>query len=95
MNIKGGSKMIYKELVITNDDGLKAKAAASFVQVANQFDSQILIEFSNKKINAKSIMGLLSLGVKKGESIYVFANGSDEKDSVEALAELVENGFGE
>ena len=40
-------------------------------------------------------MGLLSLGVKKGESIYVFANGSDEKDSVEALAELVENGFGE
>ena len=54
MNIKGGFKMIYKELVITNDDGLKAKAAASFVQVANQFDSQILIEFSNKKINAKS-----------------------------------------
>ena len=74
---------------------LKAKAAASFVQVANQFDSQILIEFSNKKINAKSIMGLLSLGVKKGESIYVFANGGDEKDAVEALAELVENNFGE
>ena len=72
--------MIYKELIIKNNDGLKAKAAASFVQVANQFDSQILIEFSNKKINAKSIMGLLSLGVKKGESIYVFANGGDEKD---------------
>ena len=41
--------MIYKELIIKNNDGLKAKAAASFVQVANQFDSQILIEFSNKK----------------------------------------------
>ena len=65
------------------------------MQVANQFDSQILIEFSNKKINAKSIMGLLSLGVKKGESIYVFANGGDEKESVEALAELVDNNFGE
>ncbi|MEF9989599.1 MAG: HPr family phosphocarrier protein [Christensenellaceae bacterium] len=87
--------MIYKELVIKNNDGLKAKAAACFVQVANQFDSQILIEFSNKKINAKSIMGLLSLGVKYGESIYVFANGKDEKESVAALAELVDNNFGE
>ena len=87
--------MIYKELIIKNNDGLKAKAAASFVQVANQFDSQILIEFSNKKINAKSIMGLLSLGVKRGESIYLFANGGDEKDAVEALAELVDNNFGE
>jgi phosphocarrier protein HPr len=87
--------MIYKELVINNYDGLKAKAAASFVQVANQYDSQILIEFSNKKINAKSIMGLLSLGVKYGESIYVFANGKDEKEAVAALATLVENNFGE
>ncbi|MDL2237450.1 HPr family phosphocarrier protein [Christensenellaceae bacterium OttesenSCG-928-K19] len=87
--------MIYKELVINNYDGLKAKAAASFVQVANQFDSQILIEFSNKKINAKSIMGLLSLGVKYGESIYVFANGKDEKEAVAALVELVDNNFGE
>ena len=87
--------MIYKELTIKSNDGLKAKAAASFVQVANQFDSQILIEFSNKKINAKSIMGLLSLGVKKDESIYVFANGSDEKEAVDALVELVENNFGE
>lgn len=87
--------MIYKELVINNYDGLKAKAAASFVQVANQYESQILIEFSNKKINAKSIMGLLSLGVKYGESIYVFANGKDEKDAVAALADLVNNNFGE
>ncbi|MEA4853787.1 MAG: HPr family phosphocarrier protein [Christensenella sp.] len=87
--------MIYKELTITSTDGLKAKAAASFVQVANQFDSQILIEFSNKKINAKSIMGLLSLGVKQGESIYVFANGSDEKEAVAALIELVDHNFGE
>ena len=87
--------MIYKELVINNYDGLKAKAAASFVQIANQFDSQILIEFANKKINAKSIMGLLSLGVKYGESVYVFANGKDEKDAVAALVDLVEKNFGE
>ena len=87
--------MIYKEIVIKNSEGLKAKAAANFVQVANQFDSQILIEFTNKKINAKSIMGLLSLGVKQNESIYVFANGNDEPESVEALAELAEKNFGE
>lgn len=85
--------MIYKELVVRNYDGLKAKAAASFVQVANQFDSQILIEYANKKVNAKSIMGLLSLGVKYEESIYVFANGKDEKEAMEALAKLVENNF--
>lgn len=86
--------MIYKEIAITNNEGLKAKAAASFVQVANQFQSQILIEFANKKINAKSIMGLLSLGVKHGESIYIFANGSDEKEAVAALDNLVSNNFG-
>lgn len=85
--------MMYKEIVITDDDGLKAKSAASFVQVANQFDSQILIEFKNKKINAKSIMGLLSLGVKKGDVIYIFANGSDEKDAAEALSKLVDEHF--
>lgn len=85
--------MIYKEIVIKNNDGLKAKAAANFVQVANQFDSQILIEFTNKKINAKSIMGLLSLQVKKDESIYVFANGNDEKAAVEALSELAQKDF--
>ena len=87
--------MIYKEIVIKNSEGLEAKAAANFVQVANQFDSQILIEFTNKKINAKSIMGLLSLGVKQNESIYVFANGNDETEAVEALAELAEKNFGE
>ena len=87
--------MIYKELTIKNEDGLKAKVAANFVQTANQFDSQILIEFTNKKINAKSIMGLLSLGVKKGEAIYVFANGSDEKEAVDALAKLAEKNFDE
>ena len=85
--------MIYKEIVIKNNEGLKAKAAANFVQVANQFDSQILIEFTNKKINAKSIMGLLSLQVKKDESIYVFANGKDEKTAIEALSELAQKDF--
>ena len=53
------------------------------------------MSIANKKINAKSIMGLLSLGVKYGESIYVFANGSDEKAAVNALVDLVAKNFGE
>lgn len=81
--------MVYKELVITNAGGLKAQTAASFVQIANQYDSQILIEFSNKKINAKSIMGLLSLGVKNGDSIYVMATGKDEAQAADALEAFV------
>lgn len=79
--------MIYKEMKIENPGGLKARAAANFVQVAGKFESQILIECENKKINAKSIMGVLSLGIKQGEEVYVIANGKDEADAIEALAE--------
>ena len=63
--------------------------AALFVQVASRYDSQILIECENKKVNAKSIMGVLSLGIKKGESIYVLANGKDERAALQALEDLV------
>lgn len=80
--------MLYKELTINNNDGLKSRAAALFVQTASRFESQILIECENKKVNAKSIMGVLSLGIRKGESIYVLANGKDEKDALSALEEL-------
>ena len=64
-----------------------------FVQVAGKFSSQILVEKGNKKINAKSIMGVLSLGVKQGEQIYIFANGKDEEKAIDALEELVEKSF--
>lgn len=81
--------MLYKELVIRNQEGLKSRPAALFVQVASRFESQILIECENKKVNAKSIMGVLSLGIKQGESIYVLANGKDERAALAALEELV------
>lgn len=77
--------MLYRELTISQESGLKSKAAASFVQVASRFESQILIECENKKVNAKSIMGVLSLGIKSGEKIFVLANGKDEKDAIAAL----------
>ena len=87
--------MQAKELTISNADGLRASKAAMFVQVAGRFASQILVEKGNKKINAKSIMGVLSLGVQKGDKIYVFANGKDELEAIAAMEELVVGGFGE
>lgn len=85
--------MVHKVLQITNDEGLRARAAALFVQVASQYSSQIVIEKGNKKINAKSIMGVLSLGVGKGDSIHVLATGDDEKEALKGLAELVKDNF--
>ena len=83
--------MQAKELTITNADGLRASKAAMFVQVAGGFSSQIFVEKGNKKINAKSIMGVLSLGVKQGEKIYIFTNGKDEQDAVVAIEKLVKS----
>lgn len=81
--------MQYKELVIKNEDGIKGKSAALLVQAASKFESQILIESGNKKVNAKSIMGVLSLGIKQGETVYVIANGKDEKEAVTAIEEVM------
>ena len=81
--------MLYKELTITNKEGLKSRLAALFVQIASRYESQILIESGNKKVNAKSIMGVLSLGIQQGGAIYVLANGKDEKVALAALEELV------
>ena len=81
--------MQYKELVIKNEDGIKGKSAALLVQAASKFESQILIESGNKKVNAKSIMGVLSLGIKQGETVYVIANGKDEKEAVTAIEQVM------
>jgi phosphotransferase system HPr (HPr) family protein len=85
--------MQAKELTINSEDGLRASKAAMFVQVAGRFNSRILVEKGNKKINAKSIMGVLSLGVKQGEKIYIFANGDDEEEAVAAIEKLVNTSF--
>ena len=77
--------MLYKEITVKTLEGIKSRTAAKLVKVAEQFDSQILIEVENKKINAKSIMGVLSLNIHQGESIYVLANGKDEKEAIESI----------
>lgn len=76
-------------MIINSEEGLKSRTAAILVQLAGRFECQVLIECENKKINAKSIMGVLSLKIQHGESIYVLTNGKDERQAMEAIEELI------
>ena len=77
--------MVSKEITINIPTGLEARPVALLVQVASQYESRILIESGDKKVNAKSIMGMMGLGLIAGESVQVTADGSDEEA---ALAEI-------
>ncbi|WP_026486095.1 HPr family phosphocarrier protein [Caldanaerobius polysaccharolyticus] len=81
--------MYKKTVVVKNKTGLHARPAALFVQVAGNFNSLIWIQKDEKRVNAKSIMGIMSLGVSKGATITIIANGDDEVKAVETLAELL------
>ena len=81
--------MIYKEMVVELPGGLKSRNAASFVQVAGRYSSQLLIECGNKKVNAKSIMGVLSLGLNTGDKFYVAASGEDAENAVLTLSRML------
>lgn len=77
--------MIQKKMTINISTGLEARPVAVFVQVASQFDSSIYVEVGTKKVNAKSIMGMMTLGLDVGESFVVSADGADEE---KAIAEI-------
>ena len=88
--------MYVKEVTVENQVGLHARPATFFIQKANEFKSSIWVEKEERRVNAKSLLGVLSLGIVKGTTITLIADGSDEKEAVEALAELVRSGdFGE
>ena len=88
--------MYTEKSVVKCESGLHNRQATFFIQKANEFRSSIWIEVDDRKINAKSLLGVLSLGIVKGTTITLIADGSDEKEAVEALAELVRSGdFGE
>ncbi|PSL32989.1 catabolite repression HPr-like protein [Planomicrobium soli] len=82
--------MVEKEVKVLLNTGLQARQAALFVQEANRFNSDVYLEKENKKVNAKSIMGLMSLAISKGTTIKISADGSDEETAVDSLAALVE-----
>ncbi len=85
--------MFLKEVVIQNHVGLHARPATFFIQKANEYKSSIWIEKDEKKVNAKSLLGVLSLGVTKGVSITIMADGSDEEQAVNDLVALVSSDF--
>ncbi len=87
--------MYSKEVVLQNQVGLHARPATFFIQKANEFKSSIWVEKEERKVNAKSLLGVLSLGITRGTSINVIADGIDEKEAVDALVALVENNFAE
>ena len=87
--------MITKEAVINNLEGLHARPAVFFIQKANEFKSSIWIEKDERRVNAKSLLGVLSLGIMGNTQIRIIAGGPDEEQAVDELVKLVESGFAE
>ena len=85
--------MIEDKVKITCSSGLRARAAALFVQVASRFSAHIWIQMDNKKINAKSIMGVMSLNVGSGDDITIHIEGKDEKEAMAAMKQLINSDF--
>ena len=87
--------MFVREVMVKNQVGLHARPATFFIQKANEFKSSIWIEKEERRVNAKSLLGILSLGIVGGTNIMVIAEGADEMAAVDALIELVDSGFSE
>jgi phosphocarrier protein len=87
--------MIEKEITICNKLGLHARAAAKFVRTANNFKSQITLSKDSRKIDGKSILGILMLAASQGTDLVLRIEGPDEREACESLVMLVQNKFGE
>ena len=82
--------MFNKEVIVRCESGLHNKQATYFVQKANEFDSSIWLESGNRKMNAKSLLGIMSLGIVSGSAVTLSAVGSDEEAAVTALETLLQ-----
>ena len=87
--------MITRDVTIKNSVGLHARPATFFIQKANSFKSSIWVEKDDRRVNATSLLGVLSLGIVKGMSITLIADGADESEALEGLATLIDSGFAE
>lgn len=85
--------MCVKDVVVQNQVGLHARPATFFIQKANEFKSSIWVEKEERRVNAKSLLGVLSLGIVGGTQIRIIADGIDEAAAAEELVRLVETGF--
>ena len=87
--------VISKEVTINNQVGLHARPATFFIQKANEFKSSIWIEREERRVNAKSLLGVLSLGIVKGTAVNIVADGVDENEAIATLSELIDSDFSE
>ena len=87
--------MISKEVIINNQVGLHARPATFFIQKANEFKSSIWIEKDDRRVNAKSLLGVLSLGIVKGTAVNIVADGFDENEAIATLSALIDSDFSE
>ena len=87
--------MYVKDVMVQNQVGLHARPATFFIQKANEFKSSIWVEKEERRVNAKSLLGVLSLGIVGGTNIRIIADGSDEQEAVDSLVDLVKSGFAE
>ena len=85
--------MYIRTVTVNNQVGLHARPATFFIQKANEFKSSIWIEKDERRINAKSLLGVLSLGIIKGMTMDIAADGPDEQEAVEALEQLINTTF--
>jgi phosphocarrier protein len=81
--------MLSRQSVVTCESGLLNRQATYFVQKANEFTSSIWVEVEERKINAKSLLGVLSMGITKGTNVTLIADGSDEEKAVDSLTEML------
>ena len=87
--------MYTQEITVNNEVGLHARPATFFIQKANEFKSSIWVEKDDRRVNAKSLLGVLSLGIVKGTTINLIADGPDEEAAIKALVELIDSEFTE
>ena len=85
--------MFMKETTVNNQVGLHARPATFFIQKANESKSSIWVEKDDRRVNAKSLLGVLSLGIVKGTAINLIADGPDEEAAINALVELINSEF--
>ena len=85
--------MFMKEVVVQNQIGLHARPATFFIQKANEYKSSIWVEKDERRVNAKSLLGVLSLGIVGATTIKIIADGADETLAVDGLVSMIETGF--
>jgi len=81
--------VVSKLVIVKNKQGLHARPAALFVQVANKFDARVTVTYNNEKVNGKSIMGILMLGAEQGTEITIEADGKDAQIAIAELAKII------